>query len=141
MGALREKVLSTPLRTVEVETEAYGTVRLRELTLAERVNIHTGLPADAAEYKRLFAARLIRLSVVREDGGPEFSEADELMLSDRFNGSDGERICAAISELNQLGSASLQKKRAQAKPLPAHLPETLPRAGPDPEGAHRRADR
>ena len=90
MGTLRDAILNAQdLPTEEVATDEWGafgfpTVRVRGLTAGEREKWERSIGSDDDGKKpTMIREKLVALTVVDDQGNPEFTEADVAMLSNQ----------------------------------------------------------
>ena len=89
MGTLRDAILNAEdLPTEEVATDEWGafgfpTVRVRGLTAGEREKWERSVGDFDGKKQTMVRERLVALTVVDENGNPEFNESDVKMLSQR----------------------------------------------------------
>jgi hypothetical protein len=97
--------------TVTAPVEGFGTVNIRQVSVAENDAIRARIKADADAPPSAFGLQLLAASVVNDDGTPVFTEADVAALR-ACAGRKVDKLVTAVLQANGYGEETPGNARA-----------------------------
>jgi hypothetical protein len=97
--------------TVAMPVEGFGTVNIRQVSVAENDRVRAAIKSDASVPHSAFGLQLLIASVVNDDGSPVFTEAD-LPALQQAAGRKVDKLVEAVLEVNGYGGQKVGNVQA-----------------------------